>query len=205
MDYVRESLMGSEKVLAIGRFHWIYVAGATFWIFFGLVLCAGIIAGGVAWDVKVAMDAAWPGLPRHLFWQGWGQVVDRSGGYLALIRNLHIGVRAAAFVALLLGISLFARMMIIRATTEIAVTTSRLVLKEGVIARNVDEMSVDRIESVHVIQSILGRLLDFGTVMVRGMGIGEIVLPPLADPVSFRNALEKARQWAERQTGREAR
>jgi hypothetical protein len=195
VEYVSQSLTGSEKVLIIGRFHWIYMVSAVFWVVFGVVIATGIIAAGVTWDVKHTMSVSYSNLPAHLFWQAWGQVVARSGGYIDIIRNLHVGLKASAFVVFLVGVLLFARMMIIRATTEIAVTTSRLVLKEGVIARNVDEMSVERIESVHVMQSILGRVFNFGTVMVRGMGIGEIILPPLANPVAFRNALEKARQY----------
>ena len=87
--------------------------------------------------------------------------------------------------------------MIIKATTEIAVTTKRLVIKEGIIARRVDEMNIDRIESVHVMQSVLGRLLDYGVVMVRGMGIGEIRLPRLARPITIRQAIEKAKFTSE--------
>jgi hypothetical protein len=55
-------------------------------------------------------------------------------------------------------------------------------------------MNIDRIDSLHDTQSGLGRMLHFGTVMVRGMGVGEIVLPPLAEPVNFRNAIERARE-----------
>lgn len=198
MEYVNESLTGSEKVVMQGRFHWIYMIGAALWIVIGVFLCAGIMIGGVVWDVRMGIEAAYPGLPDHLFWRGWDNVVASSGGYMAIIRDMHVILRASAFVVLILGILLFAHMIMVRATTEIAVTSQRLVLKEGIVSRNVDEMSVDRIESVHVIQSVIGRIFNFGTVMVRGMGIGEIVLPPLADPIAFRNALEKARQLHER-------
>lgn len=198
MEYVEESLTGSEKVVMAGRFHWIYMVGAVFWIVLGVGLCVGIIIGGVVWDVRSGMESTYPNLPQAMFWQGWDAVVAKSGGYMTIVRDLNIAVRGAAFAMLILGIALFAHMLMVRATTEIAVTSHRLVLKEGIVSRNVDEMSVDRIESVHVIQSILGRIFNFGTVMVRGMGVGEIVLPPLADPISFRNALEKARQLHER-------
>ncbi len=137
MEYDEESLTGAEKVVTVGRFHWIYFIGAVFWIVFGVILCAAVIAGGVMWDVKSALSAAYPNLPDHLFWQGWNQTVARAGGYLTIIRDLHVIVRGGAFVALLLGILLFAHMMMVRATTEIAVTSHRLVLKEGIISRNV--------------------------------------------------------------------
>ena len=83
--------------------------------------------------------------------------------------------------------------MIVRATTEIAVTNSRLIYKRGLVARYVGEMSIDRIEGVNVLQGVLGRLLGYGRIMVHGIGVGEVILPPLADPIGFRKAIEKAR------------
>ena len=84
-------------------------------------------------------------------------------------------------------------MMIIKATTEIAITNRRLVYKRGLIARYVGEMNIDRIEGVNVLQGVWGRIFNYGRVMVRGMGVGEVVLPPIEDPIRFRKAIEKAR------------
>ena len=54
-------------------------------------------------------------------------------------------------------------------------------------------MSIDRIEGVNVLQTILGRLFGYGRLAIRGMGIGEVVLPPIEDPIAFRQSIEKAR------------
>ncbi len=54
-------------------------------------------------------------------------------------------------------------------------------------------MSIDRIEGVNVLQSIMGRIFGYGRVMVRGMGVGQVVLPPIENPIAFRKAIEKAR------------
>src|SRR2546425_5031828 len=60
----------------------------------------------------------------------------------------------------------------IRWTTEIAVTNRRVIYKEGFIRRDTVEMHMDKVESVDVDQSVLGRLLNYGTVIVRGTGTG---------------------------------
>jgi hypothetical protein len=198
VSYIAQSLTAGEKVVHLGRFHWIYIAGAMLWLIIGLLGCVGIIGGAMAIGVQHSVDVTYPSLPPYLFWKGWAQAVDSHGGYIAMMRGLNPLVRFGAFGFLLLGIALFAHMMIIRATTEIAVTSSRFVLKEGIVARHVDEINIDRIESVHVIQSILGRLLDYGTVMVRGMGVGEIILPPVAHPIVLRKAIDHAKQLGER-------
>ena len=54
-------------------------------------------------------------------------------------------------------------------------------------------ISIDRIEGVNILQSIQGRIFGYGRILVRGMGIGEVILPPIANPVEFRKAIEKAR------------
>ena len=92
-----------------------------------------------------------------------------------------------------MGLLGFAQKMVAKATTEIAITNTRLVFKRGLVARQVGEMNIDRIEGVNVLQSVLGRILNYGRIMVRGMGIGEVVLPPIEDPVSFRKAIERAK------------
>ena len=55
--------------------------------------------------------------------------------------------------------------------TEIAVTDRRVIVKTGLIRRHTAEMNMDKVESVTVYQSILGRLLDYSEGLVRGSGI----------------------------------
>ena len=109
------------------------------------------------------------------------------------IKIIHPGIRAFAFLMFILGLVKFASMMVIKATTEIAITSSRLVYKRGLVARHVGEISIDRIEGVNVLQSILGRIFNYGRVLIRGMGVGEVVLPPIQDPITFRRAIEEAK------------
>ena len=76
-----------------------------------------------------------------------------------------------------------------RWTTETDVTNFRVVHKTGFIKRQTFEMSVDKVESVDVDQSILGRLLNYGDVTVLGVGEGGKTLDMIASPLSFRNAI----------------
>lgn len=76
-----------------------------------------------------------------------------------------------------------------RWTTETDVTDLRVVHKEGFISRRTFEMSLDKVESVDVNQSILGRLLDYGNVSVLGVGEGRETMKTIARPLAFRNAI----------------
>jgi uncharacterized membrane protein YdbT with pleckstrin-like domain len=74
-----------------------------------------------------------------------------------------------------------------RWTTETDVTNMRVVHKTGFIKRRTFEMSLDKVESVDVNQSILGRILNYGSVTVRGVGEGAETINTIASPLDFRN------------------
>ena len=74
-----------------------------------------------------------------------------------------------------------------RWTTETDVTNMRVVHKTGFIKRRTFEMSLDKVESVDVNQSILGRILNYGSVTVRGVGEGAETINMIASPLEFRS------------------
>jgi uncharacterized membrane protein YdbT with pleckstrin-like domain len=76
-----------------------------------------------------------------------------------------------------------------RLTTEIAVTNRRVILKRGLVWRSTMELNAGKIESVQVDQSIIGRILDFGTVSARGTGAGLEPIRRVDAPLSLRAAI----------------
>jgi uncharacterized membrane protein YdbT with pleckstrin-like domain len=76
-----------------------------------------------------------------------------------------------------------------RLTTETDVTNRRVVHKTGFIRRKTFEMALDKVESVDVDQSIAGRLLNYGTVTIKGVGEGEQDIDHIAEPLAFRNSI----------------
>jgi len=88
-----------------------------------------------------------------------------------------------ALVALLMLFSAWFR----RWTTEIDVTDRRIVYKRGFIRRHTVEMNMDKVESVDVDQSIMGRVFNYGDVLIRGVGVGLEPLHGVDAPLEFRN------------------
>ncbi len=174
MLYVQQSLGPNEELVHIGHFHWMYTVGAFMAIFWGLIGSILVILGAI-------------------YMYQMAHIYDPNMPLIEQIRGLHPGIRIVAFIVFVMGLLSFARMMVVKATTEIAVTNSRIIYKRGLIARYVGEINIDRIEGVNILQSIFGRILNYGRLAVRGMGIGEVILPPIADPIVFRQAIEKAR------------
>lgn len=75
------------------------------------------------------------------------------------------------------------------ASSEFTVTTERAVLKTGVIRRHTVEMFLRHVESVRVDQGHLGRLNNYGTVMLVGSGGSRERFQGIARPLAFREAV----------------
>ncbi len=94
---------------------------------------------------------------------------------------------ASAAVAAIAALYWTAQGWFHRWTTETDVTNLRVVHKTGFIKRRTFEMSLDKVESVDVNQSIMGRLLNYGDVTIKGVGEGRETIRTIASPLAFRN------------------
>ena len=74
-----------------------------------------------------------------------------------------------------------------RFTTEVAVTDKRIIYKRGFISRYTIEMHLDKVESVDVDQSILGRMFGYGDILIRGVGASLEPLRDIESPIEFRS------------------
>jgi uncharacterized membrane protein YdbT with pleckstrin-like domain len=121
----------------------------------------------------------WPGVAVALlavaaYWFGETRLLPRVWQYTSY---------ALALVAVILVFREWYQWWI----TEIAVTNRRVIYKKGWIRRHTNEMNMDKVESVQVDQSILGRMFDFGTVKILGTGEGFEALRTIAGPIKLRN------------------
>jgi uncharacterized membrane protein YdbT with pleckstrin-like domain len=99
-----------------------------------------------------------------------------------------VTLSASGIVAFLTIVS-FLRAWFVRVTTEIVVTDKRVIHKVGWIARRTEEINVSKVETVDVSQGVPGRILDFGTVLIRGIGGSWEPLRRVAEPLKLRNAI----------------
>jgi uncharacterized membrane protein YdbT with pleckstrin-like domain len=106
---------------------------------------------------------------------------------LSLSGDMRIGGEALAGFCLVFALAAGIPALIRRVTTELAVTDRRVIYKSGVIARHTLEMNRSKVESVDVDQSLLGRVLGFGTITVRGTGGSLEPIRMIGDPLTFRS------------------
>jgi uncharacterized membrane protein YdbT with pleckstrin-like domain len=95
---------------------------------------------------------------------------------------------AAFFVVALLFI---ARGVLMRNATEMTVTNKRVFVKVGLAARRTIELLLSRVESIGVEESVMGRILGYGTVIVHGTGGTPEVFKRIAHPLEFRTQVQQ--------------
>ena len=73
---------------------------------------------------------------------------------------------------------------------ELGVTNKRVILKTGIISRKSEEMKISSIETVEIIQGVIGRLFGFGDVRITGRGVSELVFRKINDPMDVKRKIE---------------
>lgn len=126
-------------------------------------------------------------LPGLVVWLLAGACLVASR--LTLNDTLIMASLGGAIFLALIAFILSLRAAFHRWTTETDVTDRRVIHKSGFIRRRTFEMSLDKVESVDVNQSIAGRMLGYGDVTVRGVGEGYETIRTIAAPLAFRNAI----------------
>jgi len=106
---------------------------------------------------------------------------------LTLSGDLRIAGQALAVFCLIFAIASALPALLRRISTELAVTDRRVIYKSGIIARHTLEMNRGKVESVDVDQSVLGRFIGFGTIIVRGTGGSLEPIRMISDPLTFRS------------------
>jgi uncharacterized membrane protein YdbT with pleckstrin-like domain len=96
------------------------------------------------------------------------------------------------------GLVLLAVLFIRYKSTELAVTTRRVIVKHGFIRRSTVEINLNKVESIQVDQGILGRMFDFGTLVIAGTGASHAPLSGIAEPMAFRRAFIQAQDGNKR-------
>ena len=73
-------------------------------------------------------------------------------------------------------------------TTELAITNKRVIAKFGLVSRSTIEINLQKIESIQVNQGILGRILNYGSIVVSGAGIPQSPITGISRTLQFRRA-----------------
>jgi uncharacterized membrane protein YdbT with pleckstrin-like domain len=103
---------------------------------------------------------------------------------VATISPTH-GLMLLAWVVILF-IALI-HIFVLRLGKQVYITDHAVGFKTGIFSKDVTEMSLNKIETIEIHQSILGRMFGYGTLRFRGTGFSNDFTPRIKDPNGFKN------------------
>ena len=104
--------------------------------------------------------------------------------------TLHI-MEGGGVALLLCGAVAIVMGMVRRNATEMALTNRRVVIKTGMVGRTTIEMLLNKVESIEVKETALGRMLGYGTIVVIGTGGTPEPFHKIAHPLEFRSQVQQ--------------
>jgi uncharacterized membrane protein YdbT with pleckstrin-like domain len=143
----------------------IYSASVSLWRYWFSLLVGGLLAIGALFGFAASLS-------------------NKSGGGF-------FGTKFEAAI-LLIALGVIVWPLIARKSTELVITSKRLIAKFGVASTQSIEIRFDRIETVRVKQSLMGRILNYGDIVVTGTGATFDPIPNISQPMKFRAALNEA-------------
>jgi uncharacterized membrane protein YdbT with pleckstrin-like domain len=166
MGYVDRNLVPGETLLYRTRHHWLVLVGPV-------VGGLSLLVPGVALllETIVTRDSA-------------GLIVGSSTISPKLMAIAGAILLAAAIVTFSYGVAK-------RNATEMAVTNRRVLIKTGMMSRRTLDLMLSRVESIGVEESAAGRMLGYGSVIVRGTGGTPEPFLMIAHPQEFRRAVQE--------------
>jgi uncharacterized membrane protein YdbT with pleckstrin-like domain len=171
MSYVEKSLVPGETLLYQTRHHWMVLIGPALMGLVFAVLAVGLLAESIA--------------ARN----GKGMAAGASSAGIEGMIVFGVFLLVVAIVMLAYGIAK-------RNATEMAVTNKRVLIKTGMAGRRTLDLMLSRVESIGVEETVFGRMLGYGSVIVRGTGGTPEPFVMIAHPQEFRRAVQE-------QTGQE--
>lgn len=167
MAFVDKIIGPDERLIGVSTVHWIYAANGIFWM-------AGFLILGVYLDsFDIYFDYHFPGNP----------------GLAATSLMAHTGL----FICMALAIILFLLYFVMMVTTEVALTTKRIIYKRGWIFVNVNEADLEEIKAAGVINGWFGRFLNYGYIELDARFIKNMNFPAISDPYRFVKAVNEIR------------
>ncbi|MDR3554954.1 MAG: PH domain-containing protein [Syntrophobacteraceae bacterium] len=120
--------------------------------------------------------------PWPIIWLIVAVVIFINGGHWAML-----GGSITAAIAVFKAIESF----ITYSTSEFGVTNYRVIAKVGFIRRKSLEVLLSKIESIRVNQTVLGRIIGYGSITISGTGGTHDLFPYISDPLKLRRKIQE--------------
>ncbi|MGA8765489.1 MAG: PH domain-containing protein [Candidatus Acidiferrales bacterium] len=144
----------------------IYRTGVHWSVLFGAAIVAAIVAGAGIAILAYRNDIAGNEIPVN-------------------------AVSVAGAVLIVVAVAIFGFRVVKKNATEIAVTDRRVIIKTGLTSRRSLEIMLAKVESIGIDETVMGRILGYGTVVIHGTGGTPEPFQRIARPSAFRMAVQQ--------------
>lgn len=159
-----------ERMIYVARLHWICLIEGLMWF-------------GAFWAIGLFMSDWLSGL----------QPMTSTLGVLSIAGFIIAPQIIWLFYMMLTGGTVIFLTYIVKLlSTEIALTSARIIYKTGLIFTEVEEIDLTEIRAEKVHHGLLGRFLNYGWVHLDSRFVGDITLPRIRKPYKFLKALHRA-------------
>lgn len=138
----------------------------------------------------------WIVMLRHillalLLLAGSGALLSYLLNHPRLVNTSEHLAEGGAAALLVCGIVAIFAGVVRRNATEMAVTTRRVVVKQGLVNRKTIEMLLNKIETIEVSEPMVGRMLGYGSITMVGTGGTSEPFHKISHPLQFRSEVQQ--------------
>jgi len=184
MSYLKTILQPNEKILYMGKVHWIVLVPGI-----SLIVAGWIVATQIPYIHKKSyaimtfgswLQGMFPSLPS---------ITKTAIAMNESLPSLFIDPKWIGFGIFLFGLRKVIYGTIQMMTTELAITPYRILSKSGLYTIFIAEIDRHRVAGTYVLQPIWGRMLNYGFVAIQGFSGSISGLPPMRNPRKLQSAL----------------
>ncbi len=170
IENLNRSLLATEVIIYRTRIHWLFCIdiGAILLIVGSLCL---LIINPYSLRENTPLVEFW--LPAQ-----WVETLPQVSVW-------NLGLSTLLFIGLLMLLEAF----IEKQTTELTITSRRIIVRLGFLYQKIIEIKLNAFESVTVYQNILGRIFNYGNLTITGLGRIQVNIPHIVAPLKFRQTL----------------
>lgn len=178
--FVKDSLLPDEMIIATAKFHPIRIFAIP--VLLLVVMGVGIYLGS---DVLYFLCDDKPRdftITNQI--EYYYNLYGEDFYYYQDFSAVKLIVYLAIFLIVIGGILCFN--LVAASREEFVITNKRIIAKVGVIRRIAFELQSEKVESIEIQQGIIGRILNYGTLMPCGIGASKVRIGFVVNPFEFR-------------------
>ena len=176
MGFIDKNLMEGERIVHRADLHWVIFIRPLIW-----TLIAGlVVVRGNAWT-QLGLKRVPP------------EVMDLiPHSWIAFLAGNSTPINPLAILVIaLIVIPLWLTELVAFLSSEFGVSNKRVLIKTGLFSRHSFETLLSKVEGIGVSQGLLGRIFNYGTIVVTGTGGSKEAFAGIANPLEFRKKVQE--------------